>query len=165
LILNRDLVSTDRRLADKPVPPRPKERPGWDRTGNFGSTGFTEPGGAMNMQSAPDSCLRGGRRSLSGAASAAMCRTLKWITTLCRTRWTAQPRQYRLDGESYKQVVKLILLSWSPPQKLFNSSLEGNVQRAIATSAKGRRSTKLPSSNSPAPRWRLTLQRSLNGRP
>jgi hypothetical protein len=34
-----------------------------------------------------------------------------------------------------------------------------------STFAKGRGSTKLPSSNSSAPRWRLTPQRALNGQP
>jgi hypothetical protein len=68
-------------------------------------------------------------------------------------------------GESYKQVVKLTFArgaSIKDPKKLFNSSLEGKT-RVRSTCAKGRRSTKLPSSNSFAPRWRPTPQRALNG--
>jgi hypothetical protein len=68
-------------------------------------------------------------------------------------------------GESYKQVVKLTFArgaSLKDPEKLFNSSLEGT-RGVQSTSAKGRRSTKLPSSNSSAPRWRPTPQRALNG--
>jgi hypothetical protein len=70
-------------------------------------------------------------------------------------------------GESYKQVVKLTFFrgaSIKDPKKLFNSSLEGNTRRAIDL-REGRRSTKLPSGNSSALRWRPTPQRALNGQP
>ena len=70
-------------------------------------------------------------------------------------------------GESYKQVVKLTFFrgaSIKDPKKLFNSSLEGNTRRAIDL-REGEKMTKLPSSNSSAPRWRPIPQRALNGQP
>ena len=53
-------------------------------------------------------------------------------------KWRGTPTWYHnggvCTGESYKQVVKLTFFrgaSLDDPQKLFNSSLEGNTRRAI----------------------------------
>ena len=53
-------------------------------------------------------------------------------------KWRGTPAWYHnggiCTGESYKQVVKLTFFrgaSLDDPQKLFNSSLEGNTRRAI----------------------------------
>ena len=68
-------------------------------------------------------------------------------------------------GESYKQVVKLTFArgaSIEDPKKLFNSSLEGNMRRAIDL-REGDGSTKRRLSNSSAPQWRPTKQHALSG--
>ncbi len=70
-------------------------------------------------------------------------------------------------GETYKQVVKLTFARGASIEDPKNSSIPASKGTCgvRSTSAKGRRSTKLPSGNSFAPRWRPTPQRSPNGQP
>lgn len=68
-------------------------------------------------------------RALMHEALPEVVEEMKWMGTPC---WSQQG--LICTGESYKQVVKLTFAkgaSLADPAKLFNSSLDGNVRRAI----------------------------------